>query len=154
MIKLAKSLLDARHVIALMQSFLKETSYSQALAASNDVEHLGKLSFTFMQHGYVWLAFVKEQPVGMLIATVEPNMWSPKNRQMRELIWYVLPEHRKTSIGGRLFAKYCEQGEQLLEQGKIDGYFTTRMITTDPVGLERRGFKLKEMTYLKERLGE
>lgn len=154
MIKLAKSLLDARHVIKLMQSFLKETSYSQAAAASNDVEHLGKLAFTFMQHGYVWVAIKDEEPVGMLIATVEPNMWSPKNRQMRELIWYVLPEHRQTSIGGRLFAEYCQQGELLLEQAKIDGYFTTHMTTTKPIDLERRGFKLKEMTYLKERLGE
>lgn len=151
MIKQAHNLLDARHVITLMQSFLKETSYSQAEAASRDIEHLGKLAFTFMQTGYVWLAFNETNPVGMLIATVEPNMWSPKNRQMRELIWYVLPEYRKATYGGRLFAKYCEKGEELLEKGTIDGYFTTRMTTTDPVGLERRGFKLKEQTFLKER---
>ncbi len=151
MIKQAHNLLDARHVIELMQKFLKETSYSQALAASKDIEHLGKLAFTFMQNGYVWLAFNEAQPVGMLIATVEPNMWSPQNRQMRELIWYVVPEHRKATYGGRLFAKYCLKGEELLEKGVIDDYFTTRMTTTDPIGLERRGFKLKEFTYLKER---
>lgn len=151
MIKQAHNLLDARHVIKLMQSFLKETSYSQAEDAAKDLEHLGKLAFTFMQQGYVWLAFNETEPVGMLIATVEPNMWSPKNRQMRELIWYVLPEYRKATYGGRLFTKYCLKGEELLEKGKIDGYFTTRMTTTDPIGLERRGFKLKESTYLKER---
>ena len=151
MIKLAKNLLDARHVINLMQKFLMETSYSQAEAASKDIEHLGKLAFTFMQSGHVWLAFNESEPVGMLIAVVEPNMWSPKNRQMRELIWYVVPEYRKATFGGRLFAEYCRKGEELLELGQIDGYFTTRMTTTDPVGLERRGFKLKEQTYLKER---
>jgi hypothetical protein len=151
MIKQAHTLMDARHVITLMSSFLKETSYSQAAEASKDVEHLGKLAFTFLQHGYVWLAFVEEEPVGMLIAVKEPNMWSPKNIQLRELIWYVVPEHRKSTVGGRLFTKYCEVADQLLTQGKIDGYFTTRMTTTDPVGLERRGFKLKEQTYLKER---
>lgn len=151
MIKQAHTLMDARHIITLMSKFLLETSYSQATAASRDVEHLGKLAFTFIQQGYVWIAFVDEEPVGLLIAVKEPNMWSPKNIQLRELIWYVVPEHRKTSLGGRLFAKYCETADSLLEQGKIDGYFTTRMTTTDPVGLERRGFKLKESTYLKER---
>jgi len=151
MIKQAHNLLDARHIISLMQRFLCETSYSQAEEASKDIEHLGKLAFTFMQNGYVWLAFDHTEPVGMLVAVVEPNMWSPQNRQMRELIWYVVPEHRKALIGGRLFTKYCLKGEELLEKGAIDGYFTTRMTTTDPVGLERRGFKLKEMTYLKER---
>jgi hypothetical protein len=151
MIKQAHTLMDARHIINLMRQFLNETSYSQAAEASNDVEHLGRLAFTFMQKGYVWLAFVDELPVGILIAVKEPNLWSPKNIQLRELVWYVVPQHRKTSIGGRLFAKYCETAELLINQNLIDGYFTTRMTTTDPVGLERRGFKLKESTYLKER---
>lgn len=152
MIKQAHTLMDARHVITLMQRFLNETSYDQAQAASKDIEHLGKLAFTFLQNGYVWLAFIEEQPVGILIAIKEPNIWAPHNQQLRELVWYVVPEHRKTSLGGRLFAKYCELGENLLEKGTINGYFTTRMTTTDPVGLERRGFKLKESTYLKERI--
>jgi hypothetical protein len=143
--------MDARHIIKMIQQFLTETSYSQAVEASRDVEYLGRLAFTFIQKGYVWLAFVDEEPVGILIAIKEPNLWSPKNIQLRELVWYVLPQHRKTSIGGRLFAKYCETAELLIDQSQIDGYFTTRMTTTDPVGLERRGFKLKESTYLKER---
>ena len=151
MIKQAHTLMDARHIINLMGQFLNETSYSQASEASKDVEHLGKLAFTFINNGYVWLAFHEEQPVGILIAIKEPNLWSPKNIQLRELVWYVVPSHRKTSIGGRLFAKYCEKAEFLIEKAEIDGYFTTRMSTTDPVGLERRGFKLKESTYLKER---
>jgi hypothetical protein len=42
-------------------------------------------------------------------------------------------------------------GNTLLEQDKIDGYFTTRMTTTEDIDLERRGFRLTEKTYLKER---
>lgn len=152
MIKQAKTLIDARHVINLMQDFLQETAYSQALDASKDLEHLGKLAFTFMQNGYIWLAFNKDCCVGMLIAVREPNMWSPQNYQLRELIWYVKPEHRKGLIGGKLFAKYCAMGESLLEQGQIDGYFTTKMTTTANLDLERRGFRLKEYTYLKEKI--
>lgn len=151
MIKQAHTLMDARHIIDLMQQFLNETSYDQALEASRDIEHLGKLAFTFINNGYVWLAFNDEQPVGILIAIKEPNLWSPKHIQLREMIWYVVPSHRKTSIGGRLFAKYCETADLLLEKDLITGYFTSIMSTTDSVGLERRGFKLKESSYLKEK---
>ncbi len=151
MIKLAKTTLDARCVIDLMQKFLLETSYSQAEAASKDIEHLGKLAFTFIQHGYIWLAFKDAEPIGMLIAVKEPNVWSPQNHQLRELIWYIIPEYRNSTIGGRLFAKYCEKGDELMENGSIDGYFTTKMTTTANYNLEKRGFKLKEYTYLKER---
>jgi hypothetical protein len=51
-----------------------------------------------------------------------------------------------------LFKTYCQQGEKLLEENKIEGYFTTRMTTTDEIDLERRGFRLTEKTYLKERI--
>ena len=97
MIKQAHTLMDARHMIKLMQQFLTDTSYDQGLEASKDVEHLGKLAFTFINNEYVWLAFNKEEPVGILIAIKEPNLWIPKHVQLRELIWYVVPEHRKTS---------------------------------------------------------
>jgi len=62
----------------------------------------------------------------------------------------VLPTHRKSQIGGRLFVHYCHRAEELLKQGKIQGYFTTQMTTTKAIDLERRGFKLMERTYLKD----
>ena len=142
--------MDARHIINLLGQFLNETSYDQALEASKDVEHLGKLAFTFINNGYVWLAFHEEKPVGILIAIKEPNLWAPKNIQLRELVWYVVPSHRKTSIGGRLFAKYCETADLLLEKDLINGYFTSIMSTTDTLDLERRGFRCTERTYIKE----
>ena len=150
MIKQAHTLMDARHVINLMQHFLNDTSYSQAEDASKDIEHLGKLAFTFINNGYVWLAFDGEEPVGMLAAVMEPNMWNPKVRQMRELIWYVVPEKRKSTVGGRLFKQYCLKGEELKQAGKINVYFTSMMSSTQACDLESRGFRCTERTYIKE----
>jgi hypothetical protein len=150
MIKQAHTLMDARHVIKMMQQFLNETSYNQAAEASKDVEHLGRLAFTFINSGYVWLAFDGEEPVGLLAAIMEPNMWNPKIRQMRELIWYVVPEKRTSTIGGRLFKQYCLKGEELKSQGKINVYFTSMMSSTQSCDLESRGFRCTEKTYIKE----
>jgi hypothetical protein len=150
MIKQAHTLMDARHIIKMIQRFLTETSYSQGLEASKDVEHLGRLAFTFINNGHVWLAFDGEEAVGILVSIMEPNIWNPRHKQMRELIWYVVPEKRNSTVGGRLFKQYCLKGDELKSQGKITAYFTSMMSSTQPCDLERRGFRLTEQTYIKE----
>jgi hypothetical protein len=141
---------DTQIIIDLLAEFLTETSYQQGQAAAKDVEHLAKLTWTVQQHGYIWLAFKKEKPVGLLMAVREPNMWLPRAREFRELVWYVLPEHRKSTIGGRLFLEYCRKGDDLLARKEIQGYFTTQMTTTSPIDLESRGFRLTERSFIKE----
>lgn len=154
MIRECNTMLAARDAISLLQEFLQETSYKQSAQASKNIEHLGKIVFTVMNNGYIWIAYDQDQPVGLLMAIKEPNMWFPQFRELRELVWFVKAQHRKGSVGGRLFKTFCDCADQLMEQNQIDGYFTTRMTTTDSINMERRGFHLKEMTYLKERLGE
>ena len=149
MIRLANNS-DTLIILELVRRFLTDTSYAQGELASKNQEHLCKLIWTFKQHGYIWLAFVDEQPVGLLIAVKEPNIWYPQAKELREIVWYVVPEHRTSSIGGKLFLQYCKKGEELLESKAIEGYFTTRMTTTDTIDYERRGFRLTESTYLKE----
>jgi hypothetical protein len=88
--------------------------------------------------------------VGLLVAAREQNMWIPEKRSLREVVWYVREEYRRTVGAGKLFVKFCEQAEQLLEQKEINVYFTTRMTTTEDYDLGRRGFRLTEKLYLKD----
>jgi hypothetical protein len=62
----------------------------------------------------------------------------------------VRESHRGTTGAGRLFVEFCKTGEDLLNSGEIQGYFTTRMTTTTDYDLERRGFRLTEKLYLKD----
>ena len=141
---------DTRVITDLLRDFLQETAYEQASLAANDFEHLAKVIWTVQQHGRIWLAYKEEQPQGLLMATVNPNMWYPQARELRELVFYVRPQVRNSTLAGRLFKEFCDYGDQLRAQGRIQGYFTTRMSTTTDFGLERRGFRLVEQTYLKE----
>lgn len=151
MIKQIGTMVEARDAIRLLQEFLLETPYLQAPDAAHNMEHLGKIVITVMNHGFIWIAYNDKEPVGLLMAVKEPNMWAPTCYELKELVWFVKKEHRRSTIGGRLFKTFCSCAEQLLAQGKIQGYFTTRMTTTDDIDLERRGFRLTEKTYLKER---
>lgn len=149
MIKEIKSSEDINKAIVLLKEFIRETVYRDHEQQVNEM-HLGKLVHMIMHGHFAWLAELDDRPVGILLAVKEPNMWAPSQKQMRELVWYVLPEHRSGATAGRLFLEYCRVADELLEQGQIQGYFTTRMATTEPVNLERRGFRLTEQTYLKE----
>lgn len=141
---------DTMTVVALLRQFLTETSYQQGKEAAKDLEHLCKLTWLTFQHGYIWLAYNEDNAVGMLMAIKEPNMWFPQAKELKEIVWYIRPEYRKTSLGGKLFLNYCRKGEDLLKNGLIQGYFTTKMTTTDTIDYESRGFRLTEQTYIKE----
>ena len=80
MIKLATTD-DTLIIVKLLKQFLTETSYSQATEASQNFEHLCKITWMTLQHGYIWLAYVDEKPAGLLMAIKEPNLWLPQARE-------------------------------------------------------------------------
>lgn len=150
MIKIANNLNDIKDAIELLGEFLQSSAYSETVKI--DIDSLGRICGMAQRGGAVWLAYQDQKPAGVLIAFLEPNMWNLNQRHLREICWYVRPEYRSSSLGGRLFKKYQEFAENMLKNGLIDAYFTTQMSSTEPIDLERRGFKFIERTYVKERV--
>ena len=140
---------DLNTVTDLLVEFLLETSYNKHTDII-DREHIKKLVFSVLHHGYIWLYFNGEIAVGLLVAVKEQNIWMPNKTSLRELVWFVREEYRGTLGAGRLFIKFCEQGDLLLNKDEIQGYFTTRMTSTTDYDLERRGFRLTEKLYIKD----
>jgi len=140
---------DLNLVADLIVEFLQSTSYDDH-TDHIDNEHIKKLVFSVLQHGYIWLYFNGQVAVGLLVAVKEQNIWMPNKTSLREMVWYVRPEYRKTVGAGRLFIEFCQHAETLLNNGSIQGYFTTRMTSTTDYDLESRGFRLTEKLYLKD----
>lgn len=140
---------DIPAILGLIEDFLTETAYAEHCEEINR-EHLKKLLFLMLHQGYVWLLVHNEVIVGCLIAVKEQNVWMPKKASLRELVWYVKEEYRKTMGAGKLFVEFCKKGDELLASGDIQGYFTTRMTTTTDYDLESRGFRLTEKLYIKD----
>lgn len=146
MIRLAQTMQDISSVIDLLQDFLTETSYSQGIEISQDREHLGKISAKVQRNGYIW--FAPQQ--GLLMAIKEPNLWAPDLVSLRELVWYVRPEYRNSTVAGRLFREFLNEGDRLKQLGQIAATVTTAMTTTRTLDYSRWGFRLTEQTYIKE----
>lgn len=141
---------DLLTITELIVEFLQTTSYG-AHVEDVDIEHIMKVAYVALQQGHVWLYIHDHVPVGLLVSVLERNTWLPNKITLRELVWYVREEFRRSIGAGRLFKVFCERGDQLLAQDRIAGYFTTRMTTTDNYDLERRGFKMTESLYLKDK---
>jgi hypothetical protein len=140
---------DINLVADLLVEFLQSTSYKDH-TQTNNIEHIKKLMYAILHSGYIWLYFNGEVAVGLLVAAKEQNVWIPEKRSLREVVWYVREEYRGSISAGRLFIKFCEKGEELLDKDEIQGYFTTRMTSTTDYDLESRGFRLTEKLYLKD----
>jgi len=150
MIKQIQSSEDIQQAIDLLKQFVKETVYQDLYPQHGNDMHLGRLVHVVMTNHYAWLDLREGKAVGILLAVKEANMWAPAQKQLRELVWYVLPEYRHTTAAARLFAEYCRTAEALADAGQIQGYFASTMPTTGAVNLERRGFQPVQQTYLKE----
>ena len=141
---------DLNRITELLCEFLTETSYTKHTEDLVDPEHIRRLVFAVLHQGYIWVYEEDNQLVGLLAAVRENNMWVPSKTSLRELVWYVKPSHRGRSSAGKLFVKYCQQAEAMLESNEIDGYFTTRMGTTADYDVEARVCRLTEKLYLKD----
>jgi hypothetical protein len=140
---------DLNLVTDLILEFLTDTAYNNH-TTNIDEDHIKKLVHAILHQGYIWLYFNEEVAVGILVAVKEQNIWMPNKISLREMVWYVREEYRRTLGAGRLFIEFCQQGDELIKKKMIEGYFTTRMTSTTDYDLESRGFRLTEKLYLKD----
>lgn len=128
----------------LLRSFRDESGFTE-LADIDDSPYLdATLDAILAGQGVVFI----EEGKGLLAALITPSVWNDKTLIMHELAWYVKPEHRKSSIGYRLFKAYILFGNGLKAQGRIK-YFTMSKLDTSPLlKYEKHGFKRKDENWI------
>jgi hypothetical protein len=87
---------------------------------------------------------------GMLIAIITQNIWCPKVYELKELAWWVKPEHRSGLLGGKLWLEFNRKSKELLDNGRINIVYSTVMVSSPTIDYEKRGFKKLETTYFRE----
>jgi hypothetical protein len=91
---------------------------------------------------------VDDQMRGMLAAIIAPNFWCPTVSEVKEVAWWVHPDHRQGTIGGRLFFEFVKHSEMLVKQKRAEIVCASLMHTSQVHELP--GFKKIEMTFVKE----
>lgn len=140
MIKVAETKADFRTVVDLAMKFAAASPYAKYV----ELEAMQKMVVACMNNDDS-VVLLDEEGRGMLMATIVPFIYGSK-RVAIELGWWVNPEDRNSGIGRdliNLFESWAlVRGCQLITMISID----------DQMGpyYEKRGYELRERTYMKE----
>lgn len=87
---------------------------------------------------------------GAIIAIKQGNVWSPKVKELNELLWWVEPEYRNGTIGGRLWKAFDERAEEMLKAGNIDFVVTSISANGPLIDYTKRGYAPLGASFVRE----
>jgi N-acetylglutamate synthase-like GNAT family acetyltransferase len=87
---------------------------------------------------------------GAIIAIKQKNVWSPSVVELAELLWWVEPEYRNGTVGGRLWKAFDNKADEMLASGEIN-FVTSSVSANGPlINYLKRGYKPLGATFVKE----
>jgi hypothetical protein len=131
----------------------------EAYAYENPIETLGKTEHHNPKHveqllfsiilgkGFI---LIDNHMRGALIAIKQNNIWSPDVKELHELLWWVDPEHRNGSVGGRLWKEFDKIGTEMLERNDVDYVITSVSAKGPLIDYTKRGYKAVGASFVKE----
>lgn len=139
---------DIPELVEMMRQYAKEGPVKVlGLPLSHNEAHVSRLLFEMIAgRGFVLI----EPGVAMLAAIIIPNVWCPDINELHELAWWVDPNRRHRTVGGRLWVEFNRIATEMLAYGRVDVVCTTVMSTSPPIDYTKRGYKPLEATFFKE----
>ena len=141
---------DFDRIMEMMIDFANHSPYSPQNNPEYGDTYVRRLLCSFMQNGCILLADHNDKVIGMLIGQTQPDPWLPHIKTLKEIAWWVDPEHRMTSAGYKLLLRYIKYGKALKEAGEISGFTLTNMEQSPDFDLEKRGWRPVEKNYIYE----
>lgn len=131
----------------------------EAYAYENPIKSLGKPSNHFPKYveellfsiiagrGFI---YIDNNMRGAIVAIKQGNVWSPKVKELNELLWWVEPEYRNGTIGGRLWKAFDERAEAMLKAGDIDFVVTSISANGPLIDYTKRGYAPLGASFVRE----
>jgi hypothetical protein len=93
---------------------------------------------------------VDDQLRGFIAAYITTNFWNSSIRELHEVGWWVMPEFRNTSIGGKLWLRFNKLAQDLLDQKRVQIICTSLMPSSPEIDYTRYKFKPLQATFFRE----
>lgn len=113
-----------------------------------DDEYLNMMFATAINGGGLVLIAESDEPIGIMLALISPNVWSDKTLLMNELLWYVQEEYRNTRAGYLLLKKYQELCEELTIKKRIRFHTITTAKSMFDIEFSRFGYDRIAETWI------
>jgi len=140
---------DFDRVMELMINFANSSPLEAHHDPDFNYRRIQHLLAQLSTHGCVIVGEDKQGEIqGILIAGISEDPWLPHVKTLREMMWWVEPNARNSTMGYRLLMKYIEFGKQLEDTGVIECFTLTNMTQSPDFDLEKRGWAKVETNYV------
>lgn len=138
---------DLPHVLTMLRHF-RDNAPIQKIAQCNNEQYINSLYHSILAGRGV--AFIAEdiQPVGLIMGVVDTLAWDPDIRVLKELVYWVEPDHRNTTLGYRLLNAYCNKAKELLNTNQIQMYTIAKMVNSPDLDYSKFGFTKAEEIWV------
>lgn len=97
--------------------------------------------------GIALVAEKNNEPIGMAVGLINPNLWSPKLFVIHQIVFFVDEEYRHTKAAHSLLTNYLDEVEKLKEQKRIQYSTITASKTMFDIDFSRFGYEFVEKTW-------
>lgn len=138
---------DIPHLIDMMKAYADEAGI-ETLKQNQNEGHVKALFFEMIKgRGFV---LIDNQFRGFLAAYVTRNFWNNAVKELHEVAWWVVPEFRDTSVGGKLWLRFNKLAQDMLEQKRVHIVCTSLMPNSPNIDYTRYNFKPMQATFFRE----
>jgi len=138
---------DLPYIIEMLKHFREQTPIPQ-MAKCDNHEHINTLYHHLLLGGGLALVAETTHPIGMIMGIKNNSIWDPKIVELRELVFWVEPEHRGSTAGYRLLKQYIKQANEMIEENKITLHTMTKMTNSPDLDFGRFGYKKTEEVWV------
>lgn len=133
----------------MVREYCKEVPSEQAQDSSLfDETNVKKLLMAMLSgRGYI---LVDDEYRGFIAAFVTNNIWFPKILELNELAWWVKPEYRNGTLGGKLWIEFDRIANKLLKAKRVNVVRVSLTEKSPQINYEKRGYKKFESSFFKE----
>ena len=139
---------DMPELLQMMRDYSTQTPVpALQAAAAHDEAHVANLMMQMMAgRGFV---LIDNESRGFIAALITTNVWCPEVYELHELAWWVKPEHRNGTVGGRLWKEFDRLATDLIDDGRIDVAVTAVMANNTWIDYTKRGYSPMQATFFR-----
>lgn len=139
---------DMPQLLQMMRDYSTQTPVpALQAAAAHDEAHVANLMMQMIAgRGFV---LIDNESRGFIAALITTNVWCPEVYELHELAWWVKPEHRNGTVGGRLWKEFDRLATDLIDDGRIDVAVTAVMANNSWIDYTKRGYSPMQATFFR-----
>lgn len=141
-----------KYDIPILIGMMRDYSAQSPIAILQDKDahnpaHVAKMmEMMIVGRGFILL---DNEHRGFLAAIVVNNIWCPDVYELRELAWWVNPDHRNGTVGGRLWREFDRRATKMMDDGRVDFVCTSVLSNSPFIDFTKRNYKLLEATFFR-----